>query len=94
MGDIRKGSVAGVGTWQTCRLTFLPLQVKGGVMASFREQLETQEVIAKKQKELERAKEQLYKIRRSRVAATNVGAGKPQPKVPPPPPPPASAGQL
>ncbi len=35
-------------------------------MEEFRKQLEIQEMIAKKEKELERAKEELYKIRRGR----------------------------
>lgn len=44
---------------------FLCAQLKGGVMDSFRRQLEAQEYIAKKEKELEAAKAALYKIRRS-----------------------------
>ena len=35
-------------------------------MGKFRQELEIQEMIAKKQRELEKAKEQLYKIRRDR----------------------------
>ena len=41
-------------------------KVKGGVMADFRRELEIQEEIEKKRKELEMAKEQLYKIRREK----------------------------
>jgi len=41
-------------------------KVKGSVMKGFREELEAQEEIAKKMRELEKAKEQLYKIRRER----------------------------
>lgn len=41
-------------------------KVKGSVMTDFRKELEAQEEIAKKMRELEKAKEQLYKIRRER----------------------------
>ena len=46
---------------------FLPLQVKGGKMGLFREKLEAQERFVKMQRELEKAKEQLYKIRKERA---------------------------
>jgi talin len=42
-------------------------RVKGKVMDRFRQELEVQEEIARKQRELERAKEQLTKIRRERA---------------------------
>ena len=42
-------------------------RVKGKVMDRFRQELEMQEEIARKQRELERAKEQLTKIRRERA---------------------------
>ena len=46
---------------------FMGVQVKGKVMAGFREELEMQEAIAKKQRELEQAKAQLTRIRRERA---------------------------
>lgn len=42
-------------------------QVKGGVMKDWRKELETQERIVRMQRELERAKEDLYKIRKERA---------------------------
>ena len=45
---------------------FMKPKVKGKVMADFRRELEMQEQIARKARELERAKEQLTKIRRER----------------------------
>ena len=42
-------------------------QVKGGVMKDWRKELETQEKIVRMQRELERAKEDLYKIRKGRA---------------------------
>lgn len=44
---------------------FMP-KLKGSVMASFREELEKKEQIAKMERELEAAKSQLYKIRSHR----------------------------
>lgn len=46
---------------------FMGVHVKGKVMAGFREELEMQEAIAKKQRELELAKAQLTRIRRERA---------------------------
>lgn len=46
---------------------FMKPKVKGKVMEGFRKELEMQEEIARKMKELERAKEQLTKIRRERA---------------------------
>ena len=46
---------------------FMKPKVKGKVMAGFRKELEMQEEITKKMRELERAKEQLTKIRRERA---------------------------
>ena len=42
-------------------------QVKGGVMKDWRKELETQERIVRMQRELEKAKEDLYKIRKERA---------------------------
>ena len=42
-------------------------KVKGKVLDKFRQELEMQEEIARKQRELEQAKEQLTKIRRARA---------------------------
>lgn len=42
-------------------------QVKGGVMKDWRKELETQEKIVRMQRELEKAKEDLYKIRKGRA---------------------------
>ena len=47
--------------------TFMGPKVKGKVMSLFRKELEAQENLVKMQRELERAKEQLYKIRRDRA---------------------------
>ena len=41
--------------------------MKPGVMSKFREELEAQEKLVKMQRELEKAKEQLYKIRKERA---------------------------
>ena len=43
------------------------MKVKGKVMAGFRQELEIQEEIAKKMRELERAKDQLGRIRKERA---------------------------
>ena len=49
-------------------MSFLFLtQVKGGVMKDWRKELETQERIVRMQRELEKAKEDLYKIRKERA---------------------------
>ena len=45
---------------------FMKPKVKGKVMADFRQELEAQEEIARKQRELQRAMEQLNRIRRER----------------------------
>lgn len=44
-----------------------PPQVKGGVMKDWRKELETQERIVRMQRELEKAKEDLWKIRKERA---------------------------
>ena len=46
---------------------FMKPKVKGKVMAGFRQELEVQEEIARKMRELEKAKEQLTRIRRERA---------------------------
>ena len=48
-------------------LSLSMLQVKGGVMKDWRKELETQERIVRMQRELERAKEDLWKIRKERA---------------------------
>ena len=46
---------------------FMKPKVSGKVMTGFRQELEIQEEIARRQRELEKAKEQLFKIRRERA---------------------------
>ena len=51
---------------------FMKPKVSGKVMTGFRHELETQENIARRQRELEKAKEQLFKIRCERAGQTYI----------------------